>query len=169
MNQPVAAAAKESAGIDFRKWSLRVFGVGIWLVPLIWIDPTTYLVLTIAGLTMGMLLFLVASGLTLIFGLMDVLNLAHGAFFVWGAYTGFSVLGALNRIGWVETGTLAQSIGSLILVLIASALVGAIVGVILERILIRRVYGDHLKQILITMGALYILAEFVKNFLGPQR
>ncbi len=167
-----AKAAVLDAGVNgsvnIRKWGAWIFGVGIWLLPLFWIDLTTYLVLTVAGFTMGMLLFLTASGLTLIFGLMDVLNLAHGAFFVWGAYAGFSVLNLLNRIGWVETATIGQSIGSLVLVLIAALVVGAVLGVILERIIIRRVYGNHLKQILITMGASLIMAEIIRIAWGPN-
>ena len=64
---------------------------------MLWIEPRTYLTLTVAGLAMGMLIFLVASGLTLIFGLMDVLNFAHGALFSWGAYAGFSAAVLLER------------------------------------------------------------------------
>jgi len=143
-------------------------GVGIWLLPLLWIDLTTYLVLTVAGITMGMLLFLTASGLTLIFGLMDVLNLAHGAFFAWGAYAGFSVLNTLNRLGWVESATVSQSLVSLALVLLSALLVGALLGLILERIIIRGVYGNHLKQILITMGASLIMAELIRILWGPN-
>ncbi len=145
-----------------------IVGVGVWFLPLIWIDTTTYLVLTVAGLTMGMLLFLAASGFTLIFGLMDVLNLAHGAFFSWGAYAGFSTLVLLNSVGWVETGTVSQSIYSLLIVLAVALAVGAIVGLILEQLLIRGVYGDHLKQILITMGASLIMAEIIRVVWGPN-
>ena len=145
-----------------------IVGVGVWFLPLIWIDTTTYLVLTVAGLTMGMLLFLTASGFTLIFGLMDVLNLAHGAFFSWGAYAGFSTLVLLNSVGWVETGTVSQSISSLLIVLAIALAVGAIFGLILEQLLIRGVYGDHLKQILITMGASLIMAEIIRVVWGPN-
>jgi len=66
------------------------------LLPLGAIEPRAWLTLTVAGLAMGMLIFLVASGLTLIFGLMDVLNFAHGALFSWGAYAGFTVAVALD-------------------------------------------------------------------------
>jgi len=145
-----------------------IVGIGVWFLPLIWIDTTTYLVLTVAGLTMGMLLFLTASGFTLIFGLMDVLNLAHGAFFSWGAYAGFSTLVLLNAVGWVETGTVSQSIYSLLIVLAIALAVGATVGLILEQLLIRGVYGDHLKQILITMGASLIMAEIIRVVWGPN-
>jgi len=109
-----------------------------------------------------------AAGLTLIFGLMDVFNMARGAFFAWGAYGGFSILNGLNSLGWVETGTLGQSIGSVLLVLAAALVVGGILGIILERIIIRQVYGDHLKQILITMGASLVMIEVLKIIWGPN-
>src|SRR4029450_672940 len=74
------------------------------------IEPRTYVTLTVAGLAMGMLVFLVAAGLTLIFGLMDVLNFAHGAVFSWGAYVGFSVVALVNRRwGWVDSPSLSQN------------------------------------------------------------
>lgn len=142
--------------------------IGIWFLPLIWIDPSTYMVLTVAGVAMGMLLFLAASGLTLIFGLMDVLNLAHGAFFAWGAYVGFSILNRLNTLGWVETGTFSQCLVSVLLALLVSLAVGVVLGFIMERIIIRNVYGDHLKQILITMGALTVMIEILIIFWGPN-
>src|SRR3990172_1417123 len=83
------------------RWALApAIAFGVLLLPLAVIEPRVYLTLTIAGLAMGMLIFLVASGLTLIFGLMDVLNFAHGALFSWGAYVGFSVVLALDR-RWV--------------------------------------------------------------------
>ena len=83
------------------------------LLPLLGMEPRVYLTLTVAGLAMGMLIFLVASGLTLIFGLMDVLNFAHGALFSWGAYAGFSAVLLLNRrAGWAESpSVLAQRAG----------------------------------------------------------
>ncbi len=112
---PVEARAVTAnrAGFDARKWGGWILGVGIWILPLWWIDLTTYLTLTIAGVTMGALLFLTASGLTVIFGLMDVLNLTHGAFFAWGAYAGFTLLNYLDRLGWIETATMGQSLGDL--------------------------------------------------------
>ncbi len=153
---------------DVRKMAGWTLGIGIWIVPLLWIDLTTYLTLTIAGLTMGVLLFLTASGLTVIFGLMDVLNLAHGAFFAWGAYAGFSFLNILDKKGWLDLATLSQSVGSLALVLVLSLIVGGLLGIILEKIIIRKTYGNHLKQILITMGAALVMSEIIKIFWGPN-
>jgi len=162
------AAKKWGTPPDLKQWTFRVAAVGIWLLPLIWIDLTTYLVLSIAGLTMGMLLFLTASGLTLIFGLMDVLNMAHGGFFAWGAYLGFTVLGIMNTWGWVETGTFGQSIAGVMAALLAALAVGLALGIFLEKVIIRKVYGNHLKQILITMGASLVMAEVIKIFWGPN-
>jgi len=162
------AGPASGTGFDVQKWGAWIFSLGIWLVPLLWIDFTTYMTLTIAGLTMGALLFLTASGLTLIFGLMDVLNLAHGAFFVWGAYAGFSLLNYLNTKGWVEMASLGRSTGSLVLVLLTALLVGALLGVILEKVIIRKTYGNHLKQILITMGAALVMTEIIKILWGPN-
>ncbi|RMG58994.1 MAG: branched-chain amino acid ABC transporter permease, partial [Bacteroidetes bacterium] len=135
-------------------------------LPLIWIDTTTYLVLTVAGLAMGMLIFLIAVGLTLIFGLMDVLNMAHGSFFAFGAYVGFSVLNRLDALGWVEYGSLGQNIASLAAALAAAMVIGGLLGLLVEKIIIRRVYGDHLKQILITMGASFVMVELIKIIWG---
>ena len=157
------------AGPDPKQLAFWIPAVGIWLLPLLAIDPTTYLVLTVAGLAMGMLLFLTAAGLTVIFGLMDVLNLAHGAFFAWGAYLGFSVLNGLNTLGWVETGTMGQSIASVLIAMAAALLIGLVLGWLLERLIIRQVYGNHLKQILITMGASMVMAEIIKVLWGPNQ
>jgi branched-chain amino acid transport system permease protein len=162
------AVSAGRAGFDAKRWGTWIFSIGIWLSPLLWIDFITYMTLTIAGLTMGALLFLTASGLTLIFGLMDVLNLAHGAFFVWGAYAGFSLLNYLNTWGWVEMASLGQSMGSLVLVLLTALVVGGLLGIILEKIIIQRTYGNHLKQILITMGAALVMTEIIKVFWGPN-
>ena len=166
--ETMPAELEIKSGLDARTWAIRIASIGIWLLPLIWIDFTTYLVLTIAGLAMGMLIFMTAAGLTLIFGLMDVFNMAHGAFFAWGAYMGFSILTALNDRGWVEAGTFAQSMGSVLIALSAAVIVGAVLGLILERVIIRQVYGDHLKQILITMGASLVMVEIIKIYWGPN-
>lgn len=146
-----------------RNW---LFSIGLCLLPLIWIDPITYLTLTVAGLSLGMLIFLIASGLTLIFGLMDVLNLAHGAFFAFGAYMGYTVLNLINSFGWSETATLGGSVLYLAMALGAAACVGAILGVVTERLVIAKVYGDHLMQLLVTVGGSFVLVEILKIIWG---
>jgi branched-chain amino acid transport system permease protein len=136
------------------------------LLPLLGMTTKTYLTLTIAGLAMGMLLFLVASGVSIIFGLMDVLNFAHGALFAWGAYVGFSVFGWLR--GWVEADSVLQNFGVFFVAILAAMAAVAGLGVILERVVIRRVYGNHLFQILITFGATIVLVELIRVFWGPN-
>lgn len=75
----------------------------LWLVPALALavlpligSGSTWLTLTVAGLAMGMIIFIIASGLTLVFGLMDVLNFGHGVFIALGAFVATSVLGAMG-------------------------------------------------------------------------
>jgi branched-chain amino acid transport system permease protein len=153
----------------FKRWSGELTMAGaivLFLLPLIGIPGKTYMTLTIAGLAMGMLLFLVASGVSIIFGLMDVLNFAHGALFAWGAYVGFSVFGYLMK--WVEADSVLQNFAVFSLAIIAAMVVVALVGIILERVIVRRVYGSHLFQILITFGATIVLVELIRVFWGPN-
>ena len=138
----------------------------LFLLPLIGIPGKTYMTLTIAGLAMGMLLFLVASGVSIIFGLMDVLNFAHGALFAWGAYVGFSVFGYLMK--WVGADSVLQNLAVFSLAIVAAMVVVAFVGIVLERVIIRRVYGSHLFQILITFGVTIVLVELIRVFWGPN-
>ena len=106
------------------------------------------------GLVYGMVLFLLASGLTLIFGMMDVLNFAHGAFYMLGAYFSFSVL------MWT---------GQFWLSLILAPLGVGLIGVFVERIFLRKVlpYG-HVPQLLLTFGIAYILEDVVKIVWGTE-
>jgi len=139
------------------------------LLPLGAIEPRAWLTLTVAGLAMGMLIFLVASGLTLIFGLMDVLNFAHGALFSWGAYAGFTVAVALDaRRGWAAAPSVWLNALLLLLAVAAAVAVAFVLGVLLERVIVRPVYGQHLFQILITLGATIVLEEVIRVAWGPN-
>jgi len=153
----------------FKRWSRELTIAGaivLFLLPLIGIPGKTYITLTIAGLAMGMLLFLVASGVSIILGLMDVLNFAHGALFAWGAYVGFTVFGYLMK--WVEADSVLQNFAAFSLAIVAAMVVVALVGIVLERVIVRRVYGSHLFQILITFGATIVLVELIRVFWGPN-
>jgi len=156
--------------IATKRWSTEltiVVGAAILLMlPLLGIPLKTYLTLTIAGLAMGMLLFLIASGVSIIFGLMDVLNFAHGALFAWGAYVGFSVFSQLHA--WVEADSVFLNFGVFLVAILAAMLAVALLGIILERIIVRRVYGNHLFQILITFGTTIVLVELIRVFWGPN-
>jgi len=155
--------------VTSEKWRGQLTAAGaaaLFLLPIIAIPIKTYLTLTIAGLAMGMLLFLVASGVSIIFGLMDVLNFAHGALFAWGAYVGFSVFSGMMK--WVEADSLPQNLAVYGLALVSAMIAVAVLGAIMERTIIRRVYGNHLFQILITFGATIVLVELIRVFWGPN-
>jgi branched-chain amino acid transport system permease protein len=110
--------------------------------------------LTINGLATGMLIFLLASGLTLIFGLMSVLNFAHGGLFAWGAFSGIWFYGLS---------------GSFVIGILGAILTGAILGFITEKLIIRPVYGNHVQQILITLGFMLVLSDMLKVVWGPNQ
>ena len=138
----------------------------LFLLPLLGIPGKIYLTLTIAGFAMGMLVFLVASGVSIIFGLMDVLNFAHGALFAWGAYVGFTVFGHLMK--WVEADSVVQNFAVFLVAVVAAMVVVGLLGIVLERVVVRRVYGFHLFQILITFGATIVLVELIRVLWGPN-
>ncbi|MDO9029266.1 MAG: branched-chain amino acid ABC transporter permease [Hydrogenophaga sp.] len=130
-------------------------------------SPSTWLTLTVAGLAMGMIVFIIASGLTLVFGLMDVLNFGHGVFIALGAFVATTVLASMGSY------TTADSLWLNLLalfpaMLVAMAVAGAL-GLVFERLIIRPVYGMHLKQILITMGGMIIGEELIKVIWGPEQ
>jgi branched-chain amino acid transport system permease protein len=127
---------------------------------------SSWVTLTLAGLAMGMMLFLMASGLTLIFGLMDVLNFAHAAFVTLGAYLAVSTLGALS--GLVEANSLALNLLALVVALVVAAAVSGAFGFVFEHVIIRRVYGSHLQQILITVGGLIVAEQLIVVVWGAE-
>jgi len=145
---------------------------GIYLLPLaialigfILIDVTSsWINLTIAGLTMGLMFFLMASGLSLTFGLMGVLNFGHPAFITLGAYIAVSVLSALGS--WLTGNNIFLMAFALFSAIAAAIMLGIIAGWFFESIIIKPVYQDHLRQILITMGALIVVEQIVLTIWG---
>lgn len=127
---------------------------------------STWVTLTFAGLAMGMIIFIVASGMTLVFGLMDVLNFGHGLFIAIGAYMAATVLGSMAD--WTQSGSLWTNLAAVLPAMIVGMLVAGAVGFAFERVIVRPVYGQHLKQILITMGGMIIGEEIIKMMWGPQ-
>jgi len=154
---------------QWRSWFHKLIAVAIFLSPLLLINPKTYITITISGLAMGMLLFLVSSGFSLIFGFLSVLNLAHGALFAWGAYIGFSSFNLINQwTGWGGSNSLLLNFIIFFLALILAGLLVALLGIITERLVIRPVYGSHLFQIFITVGAMIVLEELIRIIWGPN-
>ncbi|WP_136657812.1 branched-chain amino acid ABC transporter permease [Nitratireductor sp. XY-223] len=127
-------------------------------------SPSTWVTLTVAGLAMGMMIFLMASGLSLVFGLMDVLNFGHSAFVSFGAFIAASVLAALAA--WVAADSVILNLAALFLAIAAAALFGLIAGWAFEKVIIKPVYRDHLRQILITMGALIVAEQIILAIWG---
>jgi len=125
----------------------------------------TWLTLSVAGLAMGMIIFIMASGLTLVFGLMDVLNFGHGVFIALGAFVATSVLSGMAD--WTQSQELWRNVLAVSAAMVAAMVAASIIGLGFERFIVRPVYGQHLKQILITMGGMIIGEELIKVILGP--
>lgn len=140
--------------------------LALGVVPLIG-SGSTWLTLTVAGLAMGMIIFIIASGLTLVFGLMDVLNFGHGVFIALGAFVATSVLGSMGD--WTGSQQLWRNLAAVLPAMLVAMLVAGAVGLAFERFIVRPVYGQHLKQILITMGGMIIGEELIKVIWGPQQ
>jgi branched-chain amino acid transport system permease protein len=104
------------------------------------------------GVQYGLLLFLVASGLTLIFGIMGIINLAHGSFYMVGAYMAFS---------------LSSLTGSLLIAIVLGVVLSVALGVFLEWALFSRLYQrDHLEQVLLTYGLILVFEELRSLIVG---
>jgi branched-chain amino acid transport system permease protein len=128
-------------------------------------NTTTWITLTIAALAMGMMI--IASGLTLVFGLMDVLNFGHGAFIAVGAYLAMTTL--IPLAGWMLADSLALNLAALGLAALVAMVGTGILGWAFERVIIMPVYGQHLKQILITTGGLIVAEQLIHVFWGGDQ
>jgi branched-chain amino acid transport system permease protein len=108
-------------------------------------DFPTFLIQLLNSVQYGLLLFMLAAGLTLIFGIMGVVNLAHGSFYMLGAYLAYAISGQF---------------GSLTLAIIGGTALAVLFGLALEWLLFRHFYQrDHLDQVLLTFGLIYIFEE----------
>ena len=115
-------------------------------------DVASFLIQLLNALQYGLLLFLVASGLTLIFGIMGIINLAHGSFYMIGAYIAF---------------TLSSLTGSLALAIVLGVILSVVLGIFLEWALFSRLYRrDHLEQVLLTYGLILIFEELRSIIVG---
>jgi branched-chain amino acid transport system permease protein len=117
-------------------------------------DALTFAVQLLNGLQYGLVLFLVASGLTLVFGILGVINLAHGAFYMLGAYLAW----------WIAAYT-----GSFMLALIGGVAISFVLGLLLEEIFVKRMIGrDHLAQVLLSFGLILVIDEVRQILFGKD-
>lgn len=114
-------------------------------------DTNFWVIQTFNGISYGALLFLLASGLSLIFGVMRIVNLAHGSFFLLGGYVALTVI-------WTT--------GSWLLAIPVAALVVALVGLLMERIFLRPLGFDPLRQVLLTVGFAYLFQQAALDIWG---
>ena len=103
-----------------------------------------WIIQTLNGLSFSMMLFLMAAGLTLVFGLMKIINIAHGSFYILGAYVGLTIL---------------RATGSFLLAALAAAVVAALAGLLMQTVFLRRFYTKELQQVLLTFGFVLIVAD----------
>lgn len=129
-------------------------------------DPTAWMTLTVAGIAMGMMIFVMTSGFTLVFGLMDVLNFGHGAFISFGAFVGYSVMNFWPDIS--TSGSAWAQIGLFVFAMLVAAVIVGLLSWVFERLIIRHVYGNHLMQILITTGGMIVAEEIIYVLWGNQ-
>jgi branched-chain amino acid transport system permease protein len=115
-------------------------------------DPLFLLIQVLNGVQYGLLLFLIASGLTLVFGILNVINLAHGSFYMVGAYLAYA---------------LTLRTGSLWLAILIGLPIAVLIGLAVERLMIRFLYTrDHLYQVLLTYGLILIFNELQSIIFG---
>ena len=117
-------------------------------------DLVTFGVQLLNAIQYGLVLFLVASGLTLVFGILGVINLAHGAFYMLGAYLAW----------WIATLT-----GNFLLAMVAGVAIAFVVGLLLETVFVRLLYGrDHLAQVLLSFGFILVIDELRQVLFGKD-
>ncbi len=145
----------------------------LWLVPVLALCALpligswpTWTTLTVAGLAMGMIIFVMASGLALVFGLMNVLNLGHGVFITFGAFVATSALGWMTQ--WSQSPSPLVNLAAIVPVMMLAMASAALVGWAFERVIIRPVAGQPLKLLLTTLGGMTIGEELLKIVWGAD-
>lgn len=121
---------------------------------------STFVLLTITGLGLGAMYFLIASGLSLIYGLMGVLNFAHGAFLSVGAYAAWWFSDRLS-------GVIEPVLPRFLLASVFGLIVGGVLAVLVELVLIRPLYLRHIEQVLVTVGLSLALVALLQGIWGP--
>ena len=139
-----------------KSWAAWLLIGGPILVFSVWAladNPRLYLLALLNGLTLASLYFIVASGFTLVFGLMRNVNLAHGSLYLFGAY-----------VGWM----VGEHTGSWVLAVMAGFGASAIVGLALQLLVFRHMQGQDLRQTLVTIGISIVLADVMLWIWGAE-
>src|ERR1051326_5127114 len=122
---------------------------------------TTFILLTVTGLGLGAMYFLIAAGLSLIYGLMGVLNFAHGAFLTVGSYASWwmaeNVFDGIHSVLW-----------RFLLGALCGLVAGAVFAALVELVLIRPLYQRHIEQVLVTVGLSIAFIALVQGIWGPD-
>lgn len=134
-------------------WWLLVMPLALLSVWGLYEDATLFLKTMLNGLTLASLYFIVASGFTLVFGLMRNVNLAHGSLFLIGAY-----------VGWI----VGEYTGSWLLAVLAGFVAAAVIGVLIQIVVFRRMQGEDLRQTLVTIGLSIVLADLMLWYFGGE-
>jgi branched-chain amino acid transport system permease protein len=134
-------------------WWLLVLPLALLALWGLFDDAVLFLKTFLNGLTLASLYFIVASGFTLVFGLMRNVNLAHGSLFLVGAY-----------VGWI-VGDLTSS---WLLAVLAGFISSAVLGVVIQIIVFRRMQGEDLRQTLVTIGLSIVLADLMLWYFGGE-
>ena len=114
--------------------------------------PALLVELSLNGVQLGVMLFLMAAGLTLVFGIMNLINLAHGSLYMSGAFVAAATL---------------QATGSFVLAILVALPATALIGAVLERLVLRRFYGrSHLDQVLVTFGIILVVNDAIRLIFG---
>jgi len=156
---PVGATGASSQRRDaawWRRWIARVAIGGPLAVFAVWAiadNERLFFITLLNGLTLGSLYFIVASGFTLVFGLMRNVNLAHGSLYLLGGYIGFFV---------------AERSGSWLLAIAAGFAVAAVVGLVMQILIFRQMPGEDLRQTMVTIGLSIVIADLLMWYYGAQ-
>ncbi|MEW5988196.1 MAG: branched-chain amino acid ABC transporter permease [Chloroflexota bacterium] len=136
-----------------------LFVLALLVVNFLFFPPGTVAVVLLSGLYQGMLFFLVAAGMSIVFGLLDVLNLAQGSFFMLGAYAGFAIYAALPEGAPITV--------RFVTALVGATLFGGLLGAAVEVGLLRPLYSRPIFQIVLTFGLATAINEVVRAIYGP--
>ncbi|UHQ98754.1 branched-chain amino acid ABC transporter permease (plasmid) [Natrinema zhouii] len=136
-------------------WRVIYALLGLWVLLTIAVKPGLFATQLISGLVYGMILVMIALGLTLILGLMGVINFAHGAFFMLGAYLAYAIVAQFGFSIWIA--------------LIAAPIGVGVLGVLVERFLLRRLYGtEPINGLLLTFGLALMIEESIRFIWGSS-